>query len=472
MKNFKATLFFAVFVVGVAAFSFWDYQNSKEEKIAEEKADLVLKLDKTEITEVTLESPDRRIQIQKQDGTWKLIQPLEDEVDGSAVDFWLTDLLGQKAKDLSAQVGVNPDWSKYHFSDQSPRIQVKAGDRIEELSFGTSNAFDGSYYIRQGDKLLLGETTWASSLEKRPEALRNKDLYEPDGEIDRIQIKNHRGENFELAFADGQWKIPSSPDLTLSTRNIEDFIENLKELKAVDISADEVTSATKKKYALNSPTLELKISEQDREKPYQITIGRIDDDKQEAYVWTSRRETIYRLSKVAAEKVLVGKDYFRDGHKPFRIEWSKVDKVQIEIEGQLKTFNKSGENWNAAGLKEKEEFKPEKMENFLLRLKELEAKVYLPAKSGKGFNQKITLFQQDQPLLTVEIGDGFDSPQVATHINPLRYVRSSLSSEVLGVRDSVVQGLMRELPLGPKMSHPNEEKAEKTSSSQKPRTDG
>jgi hypothetical protein len=101
-----------------------------------------------------------------------------------------------------------------------------------------------------------------------------------------------------------------------------------------------------------------------------------------------------------------------------------------------------------------DEFEPKKMSGFLQKLQELDAKLFLEGKSpGEAApRQSLEFYKGKDLLLKLGVGATFTSPEVPANYNPLRYVTSSLTKEVLGVRDPLIQSLTRELPASPKKS--------------------
>lgn len=426
MKNFKTTLVFAIFVIGVGAFAYWEYQNSQKETEAKAKEGLVFNLERDQVNLIDFKSADKALRLEKIDGTWQMLAPIEDKASDAAIDQWLMSLLDQKAKNLSEQLpDKNLDWTKYYITDTSQTLTVGP----VKLVFGDSNAYDGSYYIRKGDELLLGDVSWAQALNRSPKDLRNKDLYEPAGEVMSIEISPSGKKTFKLEHKDSSWTLIGNTSLKISSARVNEFLETLKTLNANDIVEDELSASTLSKYNLRRPSVEIKIAEEGSGKPYILTLGEISASKNEVYLYTSKRETVYAIEKNSAEKLRATIDFFRDGSEPFSVDWAKVDKAVVKDGDQTTVIEKS------------------EIESFSSQFKKLEARVFLPRSAGKSLGaQTIELFQGTDSLLKLETGADFTSDDVPSSMNPLRYVKSSQFPEILGVRATVIQGIMRELP--------------------------
>ncbi len=456
MKSFRTTIIFALLVAALGGFVYWDHQKNQADEAAKEKQALIFSYGLSEVTEVSLKSPKHDILLKKEaDGNWRLLKPVEDEADSETLKTWLGELLAQKGKDLTASVKAENsgqiDWTKYFLTPESLVLKVSTASETSELQFGTSNAFDGSYFLRQGDKLLLGDVSWGGVIERNPKAFRNRDLYEPKADIVGFLIERPGRKNIKLEVQDKKW-VMVGRNFALSDFNLASFIDDVKKLKATEIVADELSKENLNKYNLTKPVMVLSIFEDKNATPYKLYVGNRKPNEADVFVYTSRQPTIYRASGATFDKVIVTEDSFRDGRAPFKVDITQVDKVRVKVQGVERLFEKTGETWKATKLGPNEDFNPAKMQSFLARIQDLDARLFLGKKDigPQAGVEDIELMSGGKTLLNISMGEEFTSPDVASNINPMRYIKTNLTPEVLAVRSVSPQLIMQQLPVTPK----------------------
>lgn len=443
MKSFRATGIMASIVALLVAYTVFD--SRREEKSAAEKAekDKVLSFKANEIESVLVKKPDEQFELAKQDGAWKVIRPFLDEAEGEGVQAWLENMSSEKGSEIQVPQGDAVKWENYNLDQPGASVTLK-GSNGSELSYSVSRlaAFDGSYFLRIKDKLVLGTSAWAGIVQKSASQLRNKMVWRRPGLVTKLKIKVNHPEIkdfIELTRSeDGSWKgLP----FATSNESVDQYVETLKELRALDFEAGDFLTKDKSKYKLDRPMLVVDLTIQKEAglpENWSMEVGA--EDKGLIFARSSSVNSVFKLSSFDAKKLRKGQSDFRDHKAPFHLAIENVREIKVKSAGEEFLFKKTGTEWKleAAPPEKRNAVDISLLEGLLTQMAQLEAKEFLAKGESLGAIQQSLEFQDEsgRPILKLEAGEEFTPKEGSSQNIGLRKIRSSLSKEPIALNSS------------------------------------
>lgn len=158
-------------------------------------------------------------------------------MDRAAFDSFFSALknLQQDRKLEGAQGGQEA----FGFQKPSLKIRIQAGDQWTELLMGEKNPTGESRYAKTsagGDIFLVAQRSW-DALNKSLKDLRKKELFswQPE-QVVAMNVAWRNGQNIRVERLEGgkEWKEAGRPDLKVKASKVEDLLDQLHWLRAVD----------------------------------------------------------------------------------------------------------------------------------------------------------------------------------------------------------------------------------------------
>ncbi len=466
MKGFRSTWALFGLVGLLAAYTYYEFRNKSKEApgLAEGEVRLfTLKEDQVDRFEVNAKG--QIYALERRGDDWFMTKPVEDLADKAVVDSFLYSVLDQRAKEfLTSDELKSVDWPKYGLDQPSSSIEVISQEKSEKFEISSKNAFDGSFYIKIKDQPKLGDRSLAQLLERNPSSFRNKYVWGAgrDAKIKTASVTpagSKGAEPFTLTYKDELWTVNPKPKYELSTNQIENWVSDLKDLKASEIV--EEAPADLKPYGLTNPRAEIKLDytrEGHGDESLTLFIsGQIGDD---VFLRTDKRPTVYKMAARSVAKVSVPLIYFKEGQSPFQFPLEVACSLDIETKKGRVSIVKADEKWTLADEKSEYELSVDKLVEFFQKVRDLDAREYL--KKGQGWPKEPQLVIRDKDkkvLLWVQWGEKYKATEPYNLGESFYYVKSSLTPEVLGVSQSQIDKLIDPALL--KTKPKADEKAEK-----------
>lgn len=365
-KKWLRRLVYCVVVFVTAGFAFYQYKQSQKEILLAEKKDLIFpSLELSQIESFSLEKNDTKVHVFRKAEDWYLDSPVKDIADADLTKDWLENLLTEKIRPLQEK-GV--DWKEYNLHDRVRALEIKKRSK-ETLKLRISNysAFDGKFYIKKGEKLLLGNVSWASLTNKDGDYFRSYKLLNkkehPTGivytsNLFKTQLKfdhykwqwdnKDQTSLFENNFSEGDKKKPEEKSIEdtsslfpLSQSDLESYWSNLLKVNLVKESYPN-TEKFRKKYKLSTPAIELELKFKEN-KSWFVKISPEINNK--FYALISTREYIFALNKDEREKILLTEKIIRDHRQPFQFKKDQVYSMELKGYGLDVQLKKEKEKW-------------------------------------------------------------------------------------------------------------------------------
>jgi hypothetical protein len=312
-------------------------------------------------------------------------------------------------------------------------VEVKGRGRTEKLEVSSKHAFDGSFYIRWKNQLLLGDRGLAQLVERDPNSFRSRKIYRGPEDPDRIELAaviDGTKESFVLKkSADKEknvWTMEPDPGFPIDSNKVTLWVQKITGLLAGNFAAENPSDEDRKTFLLQKPSLRLKVADTE------LVFGQ--SRAEDVFVSTNKRPTIYKLQAVALDTLSVPKMYFRDGHTPFKFDLQLVREVDLQSDKFKSGFVKSESTWSLKTPAKDMELDGDKLVSFFQGLQNLEAQEWL--KSGTGFPatpQILLKGAEGKTIFAVAWGDEYKSRANFNKSTPLRYVRVTPGQEIYGV---------------------------------------
>lgn len=427
-KRSLGRLIYLIIVLMISGYAFYEYKTfqQKEDKKDEQKK-IFPGLIGSQIQKIQIQKIKETIVLDRKDKSWYLIKPIEDKASDNSVADWLDQLLSQKVE-IKKEKDV--DWSEYGLDENTRNIELKTdADKNFQLNISNYSGFDGSFFIKKDEKLLLGDTRWSQILDKDFSYFRS--YYLINNKQHPVSLHYRSGNtNIQLKWKNYEWLWVNEGGLSYPLLNsaIESYWTSLVNV-LFDKEVQSYTVNAVKKYKLNKPYIELGL-EYGENKKWSVKIGPKIKDKHSAKV--SNRNFIFSLSESQVKQVFQEKMAFRDHKKPFQFAKDQVQFIEIEGNGiNLKLQKHKEKNWMIVlGGKDEMVLNTEELENILNRVLALSAKKYFSSKKKFSSVAKFILLDKgNNPILQLQFSESFSNDKNMKNVT----VSSSSGTEVMMV---------------------------------------
>lgn len=335
MKWFKKNgILFSIFVA-LGLFSYFEFQKNKTVATKKEKSEkLFSDVNKEDILSIDFYSQSKLVfQLTNKNNTWLVIKPsIKDKADKSTVNIFLNEVFRSKKEKVISQGRL----SNYELSQPNKKIIFyDANKRAYSLRLG-SESFDKRRFILVGGKknVFLSNSHLNFVVNKSFNLFRSKKLFSSRESFDKIIIQNKKN-NIELYKNNNLWKglLNSTKNtfIKLDPIKVDKFISSFKHLEAQEFIRENSKKSKKllQQYSLLHPTFSLSVFYKNK-KIWTLNLAQ-DNKKQFVYAKTSKRTTIYSISKEAYKSLSISLNDIRNLSSVFEVDKNNVDKVFYQI---------------------------------------------------------------------------------------------------------------------------------------------
>ena len=454
-KRWLRRLIYLVVVAGTAGFAFYQYKQQQKEEQEEEKKDLIFSsLDSTQVQSVSIKREDGNIRFFRQGEGWYMDSPVKDTADRDLIGDWLESLFSEKVRVIKEK---GASWSEYGLDKNVKSIEITTtSDENLKLDISYYSAFDGHFYIKKGEKLLLGKTSWATLVNKKGNYFRSYKLLNVKGHPTYLRYSS-KPFKAHLKWENHEWKWEEDSVFPLSHSDLESYWASLSNVSFEKQTYPD-TEEFRQKFKLLKPAIELDMKFK-KDKNWSVKISHEVDGK--FYTLLSTRDYIFVLNKDQRDRILLTEKTIRDHRQPFQFEKDQVHFMELKGYGVDIQLKKEQEDWmllraeiqkeeskkvskekgnveKSTNEEEKAKLVEDKIEkklnkaelqNVFNRIKILSAKQYFGEK--KSFIKTSYLILEDKEgkiLLNMDLSDPFDSKD-----KKKVYVKSNLGTEVMAL---------------------------------------
>lgn len=455
MKPFRSTAVLSIVVIGIAGYTYWDFKKAAAPAIEGQEAQTQLfTFSNDKVTGIKIESATETIEMEKEGDVWTITKPLKDMGESTAIDSFLYLVLAQQGKAFRDEEisKTTPKWEEFGLAPPGLSLSITSDKGTETLQVSSKNAYDGSYYIRHKDQLMLGDQGLAQLANRSSDSFRSRQLWRnPDVEVVRAEAvvnMDNLKSRFKIVRSGDKWTLDPEPEFTVDTEKVANWLIRVQELDGHDIIKDNPSPEDKKNALLLRPSSVVSLFNKDKDGKMHEWVLAIGQDKAEdVFIKSTERPTIYKVPTSSVAKIRVPLEFFRDGKKPFRFPVDLAHKVEVNINGELHTFIKKGSTWSLdeSVTKTDKQLNQDKLVALIQKIAGLEAQEFLRASTSAGFTpeQRIVIRDgKDEVLLDLQWGKPFISTKDFNKGVALTLAKTNLEKEILAIPTAQLQNLI------------------------------
>lgn len=257
----------------------------------------VFRFETDNVKGIKLRAKDVEWRALKKADEWFLKRPVEALAEPSKISDVLYALSNLKAKEFVSEEKKEEDIKICGLDHPDYEITLEMPLENKEITFFLQKKDDKLYTTTSlSSKIITGEDSILSSLEKKPQELREKEVADfYSWEANKLHLKRGDIDWTLIKDEDDNWRFESPIEEAASKEKIETFIRKIEGLEADEFIDPPLNL---KDYGLESPQAEVKVwVKDDDEKPKEITILIGDEDKEakKAVVKNARFDYLFRV---------------------------------------------------------------------------------------------------------------------------------------------------------------------------------
>ncbi|MHC1728861.1 MAG: DUF4340 domain-containing protein [Syntrophobacteraceae bacterium] len=306
MRWRNSAIYLLVLLLIGGYYYYFEVVKKAEKEAAEKLARRAFVFDAGSVGAIEIRAGEAKPVLLNKEERWKIAQPLDSEIDKTAFDGFFSALqnieqerkLGQASQNLEA----------FGLTKPSLLIRVQAGDQWLELQVGEKNPAENARYARagaEGDVFLIPRGNY-EAVNKSLKDLRKKELFswQPE-EVVSMEVTWQSGEalGFERQAGSREWKAAGLPDLKIKAKKVDDVINQVHWLRAVDFLDQGAMPAT--------PMVELKLKLKDG-RTSNLKIADPDPENKQAAALSSGMESPVRIATHILTIIPKSADLFED----------------------------------------------------------------------------------------------------------------------------------------------------------------
>lgn len=390
----RSTLTLAAIVALVVGYVYvFEYKKPEQEKTIKEEQQKIFKVKQDDMTAVYLKWAGGETKLQKKEGVWWLLEPIEDATDEASVNTLLKNIEDEAS---TAIVSEDPaaDLKIYGLNDPLGFIEVTSADgKTRKVEFGQVDGLGGSKYARivSENKIVVVDSAIQHKFIKTARDFRDKRIVRLNSDVPVTELvvrwrDKERNFTAKLQKKDTTWSYEGKSWDT-DVRVVDAFISQIEGLRTNEFMPELKTAASARaKYKLNQILAQFQLKTKDGAAE-ELYFHSIDDGK--AYVTVASRPTIYQLLVNSIEPLRINANHFRDKKKPFNFATDKVERIEIRTELSKLSLVKDGTEWKEEKPDEKYVVDQSKVSQLMSSLQGMLVSDYLGEAVKKNFSQTL-----------------------------------------------------------------------------------
>lgn len=336
----------AVVVLGLGVYIYFVERHAPTTEEKKERQDKVFPdLKQEQITAMTIEGPAGRFVLAKQNGEWRLEQPLADAADESAVASVLSSLANLRAERTLplAEVKLDdyglapPPLSVTLVDSKGATFNLKLG---AELPFGTTRAA-----LTGGEAVLLVSKWVGSDLERDLSRWRSSELVRLlSSDVASLSLRAPEGQ-VALARGAGMWTITEPIQDLADRERVEGLVGDLN---AARIREFLDTPGDLAVLGLDPPRITLTVVRRDDRPPMQLAFGGERDQEGSKQVACRRGERVFWVDATAVARLSASLAQWRSPKLVAVQPWA-VESLKISHAGDSVELRRVEGVWKAGG---------------------------------------------------------------------------------------------------------------------------
>ena len=344
----------AVLFVGLGAFVyFYEIEGGKKREEAAEEAKKLFQFEKEEVISISLVRGDGSIVLKKENGGWKLVDPIEAEADEEAVDGLASELSSTQVERSLEPDSV--DWKDYGLEDPNLKISMGLKDgRSLDLELGDKDFNQASVFgrIPHLAKVLVLPTLLHTAVDKELFDFRDKSVLDFDREqVREVRIRAGR-KAYRLQKEGEDWSIREPIQARADRSEIRSLLSDLEFARVEEFL--ERGAGGLRTYGLNAPSSRVDLYLGDNRAKKTLLVGK--QVGAQFYAKDDSGGDVFKIKEDLVEKLKLDLSKLRD-RKMARFERDEVKRVEVKLPDREFEFSRDSEDqWrlqSPAGHEEK-----------------------------------------------------------------------------------------------------------------------
>jgi hypothetical protein len=399
MQQFRGLLIALVLLLALGGGAYWSFKNDPAgpddaaKKDGKDAAPKIFSIPDGDITQLEFRKKDQPPTVIKRSGnaSWELTAPKSMHADFDSV-MPITNLLSAFNSESLVDDRVK-DWSTYGLTDPSFQLIVSKKDgKTVVLQVGDELPPGGAMYARVAgeSKLYTIGGYNRAALDKTWKDLRDKRLLTVDSDkLSRLELVS-KGSAIEFGKnQSGEWRIVKPAAYRADNFSVDELSHKLKDAKLDPQILDEEAAKNEKAFAGAAPVAIAKVTDASTTQQLEIRKA-MEKDIPVFYARSSATEGVHKVGADLGAAVAKSLDEYRN-KKLFDFGFNDPAKVNVEIDGAVKSYGKNGGKWFADG----KEMKPETVQNLIDKLRDLAAVKFVANPANLTPAVRFTVFSND-----------------------------------------------------------------------------
>ena len=331
----------AVLFAGLGAFVyFYEIEGGKRREEAAEEAKKLFQFEKEEVKSISLTRSDGSIILEKENGSWKLVAPIEAKADEAAVDGLASELSSTL---LERSLESSPvDWKDYGLENPNLKITVglKDGRRLN-LELGDKDFNQASVFGRVPHlaKVLVLPASLYTTVDKELLDFRDKSVLDFDREqVREVRIRARR-KTYRLQKEGEDWSIREPIQARADRAEIRSLLSDLEFARVEEFV--ERGAGRLKTYGLNEPSSRVDLFLGDSRARKTLLVGK--QVGAQFYAKDDSGEDVFRIKEDLVDKLELDLSKLRD-RKMARFERDEVKRVEVKLPDREFEFARNSED--------------------------------------------------------------------------------------------------------------------------------
>ena len=331
----------AVLFVGLGAFVyFYEIEGGKRREEAAEEAKKLFQFEKEEVNSISLTRSDGSIVLNKENGDWKLVAPIEAKADEAAVDGLASELSSTL---LERSLESSPvDWKDYGLENPNLKITVglKDGRRLN-LELGDKDFNQASVFGRVPHlaKVLVLPASLYTTVDKELLDFRDKSVLDFDREqVREVRIRARR-KTYRLQKEGEDWSIREPIQARADRSEIRSLLSDLEFARVEEFV--ERGAGRLETYGLNAPSSRVDLFLGDNRAKKTLLVGK--QVGAQFYAKDDSGEDVFRIKEDLVDKFKLDLSKLRD-RKMARFERDEVKRVEVKLPDREFEFARNSED--------------------------------------------------------------------------------------------------------------------------------
>ena len=404
-----------------------------------------------DVDNIKIDRPDGSLEITRTKEGWKVVKPYNDLAEPTAVDAILYSLNLQKGKIFRTEDESKPiNWKELQLDPPGITVEIKTTKDTQTLGVSNKNAFDGSFYLRKGDELMLADRGMAQAILRDPKTFRSRRLWrEADGTIQSVDAEinlDNVKDKFSVSRDGTDWKLSPAPAFPVDKARLEFWVNSLQQINPQEVASETLSEEQKREFLLLKPSFVAHVHfrhDKGDNDEWTLTIGQ--DKAEDVYLYTNKSPVVYKTTRGSLDTVRIPREFFRDGKKPFQFPVEQARQIEIHDGGFSRTFRKNDLVWKLENPADGETLNQDKLVGLMQKITALEAHEFLPAKTAKGFKPTQQIVVRDdkgKTLFEMSWGDTYKALRTYNKGMTFQFVKTNLETDALGVNNTKLKGLV------------------------------